>query len=85
MARSYPSFQQSEQGNGVFEVNVDGKAHTVIVDGNSFTIDGGSRRTCEGHPVLEDQGPGVPPAAVIAIVRGHKPILKSWATFWRGG
>ncbi len=88
----YPKFEVSDLGNGLFEVKVDGeRTHKVLVESKGsksyeFLIDEtGITQTCYGHPVLERQGPDVPPAAVISIIKGSKGLNIPWSTYWRNG
>lgn len=80
-------YEVQEKGEGLFSVTVGSTEHEVKVEDHgggkfSFTVDNGNLQTSHGHPVLEMQAPGVPPAAVISIVKGPKGVNLAWSTYW---
>lgn len=85
--KGYPLFESVEVDEKTHQIILDGVTHQVVSKYTGggcyeFHIDNKIHQTCSGHPVNDDQAPGVPPAAVIAIITGGKSVNLPWSTFW---
>lgn len=75
----------------IIEVQHEGKAMNAFRELKGETAGVGQQpvvleewQTCYGHPTLEDQGPDIPPASVISLIKGPKTKNIHWAGYWRG-
>lgn len=87
-SKPVPKFDFEKIDPSTYLVTIEGERFECECRGKTFRIKNGhglwsQEMTCCGNPVLDPQGPDVPPAAIIAYLKGSKPDPRTWSNHWR--